>query len=63
MLNWFSQIGAIAKFGLLSVPQRLGSVAATVIGIGGVVAVFVVPPRDGGFRLARCRDRAAQRGR
>jgi putative ABC transport system permease protein len=41
MLNWFSQIGSIAKFGLLSIPQRRGAVAATVIGIAGVVAVFV----------------------
>jgi putative ABC transport system permease protein len=41
MLNWVSQVGSITKFGLLSVPQRRGSVAATVIGIAGVVAVLV----------------------
>jgi putative ABC transport system permease protein len=41
MLNWFAQIGSIAWFGLLSAPQRRGAVAATVIGIAGVVAVFV----------------------
>ena len=29
LLNWFSQIGAVTKFGLMSVPQRRGSVAAT----------------------------------
>lgn len=40
-LNWFSQIGSITKFGLMSIPQRRGAVAATVIGIAGVVAVFV----------------------
>lgn len=40
-LNWFSQIGSIAKFGLLSAAQRRGSVAATVVGIAGVVAVFI----------------------
>ena len=41
LLNWFAQIGSIAKFGLMSIPQRRGAVAATVIGIAGVVAVLV----------------------
>ena len=41
MLNWISQIGSITKFGLLSIPQRRGTVAATVFGIAGVVAVLV----------------------
>ncbi len=40
-LNWLSQISSITKFGLLSIPQRRGSVAAAVIGIAGVVAVLV----------------------
>ena len=40
-LNWISQIGSITKFGLLSLPQRRGAVAATVVGIAGVVAVLV----------------------
>jgi putative ABC transport system permease protein len=40
-MNWFSQIASITKFGLLSLPQRRGAVAATVIGIAGVVAVLV----------------------
>jgi putative ABC transport system permease protein len=40
-INWLSQIGSITKFGLLSIPQRRGAVAATVIGIAGVVAVLV----------------------
>ena len=40
-INWFSQIGSITKFGLLSIPQRRGTVAATVFGIAGVVAVLV----------------------
>jgi len=40
-LNWFSQIGSITKFGLMSVPQRRGAVAATIFGIAGVVAVLV----------------------
>jgi putative ABC transport system permease protein len=41
LLNWFSQIGSITKFGLLSIPQRRGAVAATIFGIAGVVAVLV----------------------
>jgi putative ABC transport system permease protein len=40
-INWISQIGSITKFGLMSLPQRRGAVAATVIGIAGVVAVLV----------------------
>lgn len=40
-INWISQIASITKFGLMSVPQRRGAVAATVIGIAGVVAVLV----------------------
>lgn len=41
MLNWLAQIAAITKFGLLSIPQRRGSVAATVCGTAGVVTVFI----------------------
>jgi putative ABC transport system permease protein len=40
-INWLSQIGSITKFGLMSLPQRRGAVAATIIGIAGVVAVLV----------------------
>jgi putative ABC transport system permease protein len=40
-INWISQIASITKFGLLSLPQRRGAVAATVIGIAGVVTVLV----------------------
>ncbi len=40
-INWFSQVAAVTKFGLLSVPERRGSVAAAVFGIAGVVAVLV----------------------
>ncbi len=40
-INWFSQIGSITKFGVMSIPRRLGSVAAAAIGIAGVVAVLV----------------------
>jgi putative ABC transport system permease protein len=52
-LNWFSQIGSITKFGLMSLPQRRGAAAATVIGIAGVVAVLVgVLSIAAGFRQA-----------
>jgi len=40
-INWFSQVLSITRFGLLSIPQRLGSVAATIVGIAGVVTVLV----------------------
>jgi putative ABC transport system permease protein len=52
-INWISQIGSITRFGLLSLPQRRGAVAATVIGIAGVVAVLVgVLSIAAGFRQA-----------
>src|SRR5882724_7608454 len=53
LINWFSQIASITKFGLLSLPQRRGAVGATVIGIAGVVAVLVgVLSIAAGFRQA-----------
>jgi len=52
-INWCSQVASITKFGLMSVPQRRGAVAATVIGIAGVVAVLVgVLSIAAGFRRA-----------
>jgi putative ABC transport system permease protein len=51
--NWISQIAAITRFGLLSIPQRRGSVAAAALGIAGVVAVFVgVLSMAAGFKHA-----------
>lgn len=51
--NWFAQVASITRFGLMSIPQRRGSVAATVIGIAGVVAVLVgVLSIAAGFRRA-----------
>ncbi len=41
LFNWLIQVFAITRFGLMSIPQRRGSVAATVFGIAGVVAVLV----------------------
>jgi len=40
-INWIGQVASVTKFGLLSIPQRIGSSAASVIGIAGVVAVLV----------------------
>src|SRR6516225_608251 len=40
-INWLAQVASVTKFGLLSIPQRRGSVSAAVIGIAGVVAVLV----------------------
>jgi putative ABC transport system permease protein len=40
-VNWFSQVASVTKFGLLSIPQRRGSVLAAVFGTAGVVAVLV----------------------
>jgi putative ABC transport system permease protein len=52
-INWLSQVASVTKFGLLGIPQRLGSVAAAVIGIAGVVAVLVgVLSIAAGFRQA-----------
>lgn len=52
-LNWLAQVAAITRFGLMSLPQRRGAVAATVIGIAGVVAVLVgVLSIAAGFRRA-----------
>ncbi|HXD00103.1 MAG TPA: ABC transporter permease [Verrucomicrobiae bacterium] len=52
-INWLSQIGSITKFGFLSIPQRLGSVIATFVGIAGVVGVLVgVLSMAAGFRQA-----------
>src|SRR6267154_6369332 len=41
MLNWLSQVLSVAKLGVLSIPQRLGSVTAALFGIAGVVGVLV----------------------
>lgn len=41
LTNWLSQVAAITKFGLMSIPQRRGSVGAAAFGIAGVVAVLV----------------------
>lgn len=58
--NWFSQIVSITWFGLLSIPQRRGAVAATVTGTAGVVAVLVgVLSIATGFRRAMANSGSA----
>ncbi len=41
LINWLSQIAAVTKFSLRTVPERKGSSASAVFGIAGVVAVFI----------------------
>ena len=41
LFNWLAQIAAVTRFGFMSVPRRKGAVAATVLGIAGVVGVLV----------------------
>lgn len=41
MINWLAQIAAVTRFGILSIPQRFGSVGAAIFGIAGVVGVLV----------------------
>jgi len=39
--NWFVQVFAVGVLNLRTLPQRFGSSAATVVGVAGVVTVFV----------------------
>jgi putative ABC transport system permease protein len=41
MLRWLSQIATLTIFNLRTLPQRPGSVAASLVGMAGVVAVLV----------------------
>ncbi len=41
MFNWISQVFAVTRFSMLSLPQRKGSSVAALLGIAGVVAVMV----------------------
>jgi putative ABC transport system permease protein len=41
MFGWFSQVFAVTRFSLASLPQRKGSALAALFGIAGVVAVMV----------------------
>lgn len=51
MINWLAQVASVAWFGLSSISQRRGSVAAAIFGIAGVVGVLVsVLSMAAGFR-------------
>lgn len=51
--NWFSQVGAVTATAVRTIPQRRGASLATVVGIAGVVTVFVAVLSIGeGFRHA-----------
>ncbi|MPZ18016.1 MAG: FtsX-like permease family protein [Luteitalea sp.] len=53
MLNWLSQLAAVTAVNVRSIPQRLGSSAVAVVGIAGVVIVFVAVLSIGrGFQAA-----------
>ena len=41
MFNWISQVFAVTRFSMRSLPQRKGSSVAAMVGIAGVVAVMV----------------------
>ena len=41
MLNWLSQVISVTAVNLRTIPERRGASTATVVGIAGVVAVFV----------------------
>jgi putative ABC transport system permease protein len=52
-INWLAQIGSVTKVGLMSIPQRRGSVGAAIFGIAGVVGVLVgVLSMAAGFKQA-----------
>jgi putative ABC transport system permease protein len=40
-LKWLEQVGSVAKYSVMTIPQRLGASASAAFGIAGVVAVLV----------------------
>jgi putative ABC transport system permease protein len=51
--NWLAQVGAVTVTAVRTIPERRGAALATVVGIAGVVAVFVAVLSIGeGFRKA-----------
>lgn len=53
MINWLSQIASVTLFSLRTIPARKGSAIVAVVGIAGVVVVFVgVLSIAEGFRAA-----------
>jgi putative ABC transport system permease protein len=56
LYNWLSMVGAVTRFSLQTIPQRLGASLAALFGIAGVVAVMVgVLSIAEGFRAAMTR--------
>src|SRR5580700_5140968 len=50
-INWLSQVASVTRFGLMGIPQRLGSVGAALFSVAGVVGVLVgVLSMGAGFR-------------
>ena len=45
-MRWLMQVVAVTMLGIKTIPQRLGSSAVAVIGIAGVVVVFVSTSRQ-----------------
>lgn len=41
LFKWFEQVVLVARYSLMSIPQRLGSSVSAALGIAGVVAVLV----------------------
>jgi putative ABC transport system permease protein len=53
VINWLSQIFSVTLFNLRTIPERKGAALAAIVGIAGVVAVFVgVLSIAEGFRAA-----------
>lgn len=53
MINWLSQVASVTLYNLRTLPERKGSALTTIVGITGVVAVFVgVLSMAEGFRAA-----------
>ena len=53
MLSWIAQTIAVTSLGIRNIPQRLGSSLVAIVGIAGVVIVFVAVLSIGeGFKAA-----------
>ena len=53
MFNWIAQTIAVTALNLRTIPRRLGSTGVAIVGIAGVVVVFVsVLSIAAGFRAA-----------
>src|ERR1700687_3030755 len=52
LLNWFSQISAVTLLNLRTIPERRGASISAMVGVAGVVTVFVaVLSIAEGFRI------------